>query len=322
METRVTKILPSVGLVTDDTIEDIIASGTVGTTYMVDGDFNALAAATATISAAQLWTPGETRYLVHKVKAGTTADSVVVYGPIRVDNIKNASASAGVLPIKKVVDFDLAGYVPVIGQTYVLRVLYLHNKDLFQARPNVWFFSAVAETTDPVDLVAQFVTQINNDDHIRNQIVGSTGGTTSELRLTAKYFDTEFDSSLVSFTASNVETVVVDADVSTARVEGIGVGTDILAIEKYSAAYQGHTNRRGYPVDEFTTFASTNELYDVLTVEVDHNHATTDIAQVRQISPITYVIPLIKTGSDVAAGTLGTDNADYTAIAGDWEYGV
>lgn len=307
METRVIKYFPCTEVVTNVALETFAANAAnIGKVAIVDQDWNALAAAVGAITATQLW-DNEKLYVALKTSTG-----IEMSQPIITDQIRKRVAQDSVAQTSQVTVFDMNAYTPVKGQTYILRIVYKHNRDIFSERPNVWFYTAVADSTTIGDLVDKFVAQINGDTHVRNQITGSktdgASGSDNELTLTGNSPEVVFDAALVTYNSSaEQEEVVVSPTTTTKPNLGVGHYSRLREFESYSKAYVGKDNRRGFPVDTINLATGTSGYYDLLTIEHDYNGPSTDIAKVRQLSPITTVIA-------IANADASTPAASYTAL--------
>lgn len=303
METRVTKIFPCTAVVTNVDMETFAASGTNGTVAIVNEKWNGLGAAVASVTEDQLFNNPEKLYVVLK-----TAESLYTSDPIQTKNIKNRKYADAAAVASQITDIDPGSYAPVVGQTYILRVLYKHRKDTFGLRiPDEFFYSVTATSTSMATLSTAFAAQINADDHIRRAITASVVST-DHLRLTGQDEEVRFTAVMTTRTSSLVPEVEVGDEVlSQAPSTGSGYYLKVKAIESYDKAYYGLDNRRGYPVDTFTSNVASSGYYDMLTIEHDNINHTTDVAKGSQLWPITTIIA-------IANADAGTPHASYTAL--------
>jgi hypothetical protein len=86
---------------------------------------------------------------------------------------------------------------------------------------------------------------------------------------------------------------------SVVPVKGTGTYQAVKDLEEFAQGFQGITNKRGFPVKDYPSYAESAATYDVVVIEHDHVHASGNLEQ-SVAAPAMTLIALLEAGTDGA----------------------
>ena len=208
---------------------------------------------------------------------------------IEVGSTPNMVYTDYVAATEDVISFDLASVTPVVGDRYVVRVVY---NDIYE-HPGQFThtYEVIAKTTVASDLVTAFKTKINK--HI-NRRVNATNSVATTLVITAMVKDdNEGLDSLNYYSQVSMEAVMYVQDVDSflknqpAAITGLtitktqggpGKGNAKVIRDRENAAlgYKGIINRMYWPVIKPALSVSLSATYDTITIECENHYLSND----------------------------------------------
>lgn len=227
------------------------------------------------------------------VKADGTTDAIKV---IKYTNLipKNAIRTSNAFAFAAVVEdkivFDFKTFVPVIGNRYVLRIIY---KDLYE-HPGQFThtYEVIANSATLADLINAFALQINKD--TRRRVLATKTATVLTITALAKndnegkesiniYTQVDMDAvmyytnpSATGFASKNKYPLASATITKTAGTPGIGNPKLIRDREQAALSYKGITNRTWWPVIKPELNVDLSKKYDGTIIEFEPEHRTAE----------------------------------------------
>lgn len=227
-----------------------------------------------------------------------TATGIYLSDEIVQKNIVSKIAKDSSVIASQVSEHDPATLDPTPGDTYILRIVYLHNKEIFSCRPNVWFYTVVAPTgadaaARRLALMTSFRDKINADTHQRNQITAALVNT-DHLQLTGKDYNVFFESAMIYSDSSSdtyTEFTATTVTNSAEATQGNGYWNEVIEIENFVKGHYGFQNRRAFPVDDIT-YQSQTGYFDMITIAHQQVRPSTETRHVYNSEPVSTIIAL------------------------------
>jgi hypothetical protein len=250
---------------------DNIAEGEV---IVLDKDKNILSAGATIADTSSIFIAeglGETYSYVNE--AGTSVTGVRKWrcsDEIKGNSVVEYSAKSYSAPVQAVWTIDAAGWTPVAGNEYILKIVYKDIDSGIKQFSHTYHYIAGTDTLDTE--MAGIVSLINKDS--KRRVVAAYTSGTDTFTLTALAIDDDSTvNSIDEYRQVNFEVFNTTENItwtssalSVGPQPGSGYWKQVRDEEKWSEGYDGITNRTAFPVIKPDMRTVKDETYDVVVI--------------------------------------------------------
>jgi len=239
---------------------------------------------------------------------GVTRRVVRVSAPIQGNHIKSVVESIFAADTPKVATLAGAGFVPIVGREYILRMVY---KDVIsEDTPGefVQTWNHIATTNVAADLWTAFAALITADTSARVSAVAGANLVLTGVALSGQTLNDIDKHFLVDFETFLMESdgvLIYNPNVTityTGPVFGVGTWQALRDMEKAAKGYEGITNMTHFPVPSRVTswYTVQSETYDYIVIEHNAEYLSPDTLGYNKLEKLTTVIAIPHGAAQIA----------------------
>ncbi|CAK0762855.1 hypothetical protein CCP3SC1AL1_310003 [Gammaproteobacteria bacterium] len=237
-------------------------------------------------------------YKTLAVPTGITEKKMIISNPIKGSNVKSYIGKAYESPVEKVI--TITASTPVIGQEYIVRVVYIDKAGEGYDGQTTQEWRLVATTAVTATHCTAFAALINLDSNSRITAAGVGGtititansnNTTENLTDIGPYFQANFEVAYNTVVLDVTSSAASSITTSTQMKHGTGSWRQIRDIERSLKGNRGHSNPDQYPnpsiESTFYTVKGTN--YDQISIEHDASYGAADNNYIKETGLSTII---------------------------------